>query len=231
MPQPLLIQAVVSKAERAALVAAFEQLCECLGAASGIAWPVKLDFRPSLSAVDLSATIVIASLMPELARDDEPVPQIVRRWRENVSPLIAATIPAVFVCTVFRCIANYPVLSRPEELTLIERIRRLNLVVVELSHETGAMVIDIDRIFAHLGARALRTNYLLNGPEAAEVAGHAIVSNILSAGLDDFIPFEVQQRAKQFQGDLPRGALPDIGAFIQRRLTVKAARAGANASG
>ena len=137
--------------------------------------PLNLTFAPRLSAVDLSATIVIASLMPELARDDEPVPQIVRRWRENVSPLIAATIPAVFVCTVFRCIANYPAISKPEELTLIERIRRLNLVAVELSHETGAMVIDIDRIFAHLGARALRTNYLLNGPAAAEVAGHALL--------------------------------------------------------
>ena len=50
MSPPLLIQAVVSKAERAALIAAFEQLCGALGAASGIAWPVKLDFRPSLSA-------------------------------------------------------------------------------------------------------------------------------------------------------------------------------------
>ena len=225
-PQPLLIDVVVANAERAALIAAFEQLCECLGAASGITWPARLEFRPSTSAVDLSATIVIASLMPELARDDEPVPQIVRRWQQNCSSLIAAAIPAVFVCTVFRHVADYPANPKPEEPALIERIRRLNLVAVELSRETGVLVIDIDRIFAHIGARALRTDHRLSGPSAAEVAGYTIVSSILASGLDDFIPLEIQERAKQFQGSLAQ-----IGSFIGRRLSVKAAREGSNASG
>jgi hypothetical protein len=209
--RPLVIEVVVANAEHAAFVAAFEQLCECLGAASGIKWPVKFKFRPSLSAIKLSATVVIASLMPELAGGNEPVPQIVRRWKENVSPFTIAAIPAIFVCTVFRHITNHPHDANPEKLALIERIRRLNLAAVELSRETGIMVIDLDRIFAHIGARTLRTGHRLEGPAAAELAGYTIVSSILAAGLDDFIPSEIQERAKQL-----RGPVSPIGTFIKR---------------
>ncbi len=94
-----------------------------------------------------------------------------------------------------------------------ERIRRLNLFALELSHDTGVGIIDIDRALTHIGARQLGADYRLAGRIAAEVAAHTIVGSILLAGLDDAAAPEVLHGAAQFQG-----ALWQIGTLLQRRL-------------
>jgi hypothetical protein len=206
---PLLIEAVVDDVERPALVAASEQLGECLGAATGGPWPIRLSFRGSAAEIDVPSrpTIVVMSLLPEVAGNTEPLAQTEARWREHLVSLVAAGIPCVLICTVFRHVPEN------ERLLAIERIRRLNLLAAELSHDTGVGVVDIDRVFAFLGARALQTDYRLGGPMAAEIAAHTIVSIILAAGLDDFIPPDVQERARKYQGNLR-----EIGALVRRRL-------------
>lgn len=215
-PPLLLIEAVVDDAERAALVAAFEQLAECLNASSGILWPVRLRFRPSIEAIDLAdrPAVVIASLLPAIAQDGESVSRTAETWRRQFSSLVQGKVPAIFVCTVFRHVADGSGdrrLAGPPAAA--ERIRRVNLLAAELSHDTGIGVIDIDRVFAHFGARALKTDYRLAGPIAAEVAGHTIVSSILATGIDDFIPPGIQERAKRYQG-----GLSEIGNLVRRRL-------------
>jgi hypothetical protein len=213
----LLIDAVVDDAERPALVAASEQFGECLGAASGSDWQIRLRFRDSVSAIDPREppTVAIASLLPEIARYDDSLSAIEERWREHLQSLAQYAIPAVFLCTIFRYVAaNAPERNLDSPPTTIERIRRLNLFAAELSHDSGAGVIDIDRVFAHLGARQLKTDYRLTGPIAAEVAAYAIVSSVLAFGLDDLIPPEIQERAREFQGSLWQ-----IGALLNRRLS------------
>lgn len=215
-PPLLLIEAVVDDAERPALVAAFEQLCECLSASSGILWPVRLRFHGSIRVIDLAdrPTVVIASLLPAIAQDDEPLSRTAQRWRQHFLSLVEGKVPAVFVCTVFRHVADGSTHRRlVGPPATAERVRRVNLLAAELSQDTGISVIDIDRVFAHFGARALKTDYRMSGPIAAEVAGYTIVSSILAIGIDDFIPPSVQERAKRFQGDLS-----EIGNLVRRRL-------------
>jgi hypothetical protein len=206
---PLLIEAVVHDVERPALVAASEQLEECLGTATDGAWPIRLSFRGSAAEVDGPSrpTIVVLSLLPEVAGNDEPLSRTEARWRERLASLAGAGIPCVLICTIFRHVPEN------ERSLTIERIRRLNLLAAELSHDTGVGVADIDRVLAFLGGRALQTDYRLGGPMAAEVAAYTIVASILAAGLDDFIPPDVQDRARKYQG-----SIREIGALVRRRL-------------
>jgi len=225
LPQPLLIEAVVADSEQHALVAASEQLSECLGAASGIPWPGELRFCATLDAIGKSdrPSMVIASLLPELGRAEEPVPSIVQRWHRELAPILAA-VPYVFICTAFRHIATGGGASGHDPSGMsIERLRRLNMAAIELSHDTGAFVIDIDAVLAHLGARSVSADFRLASAAAAEAAGYVIASSILGVGADDCIPPEIQERAKQHLGGTHQ-----LVALIQRRLREKAQRARRN---
>jgi hypothetical protein len=204
---PLRIAAVVEAAERPALVAAAEQLGACLAAVTGRLWPIRLGFHDSLAAVDAKggAPLIITSLLSEV-QTAEPWPAIEARWRAALATR-GETTASFFLCTVFRHVSGGP---HPPAL---ERIRRLNLLAAELSHDTGINVIDIDRTFAHLGARALQTDYRLGGAIAEEVAGYVIVGTLLTAGLDDLIPPEIQEAARQRQGPVH-----EIDTLITRRL-------------
>jgi hypothetical protein len=123
-------------------------------------------------------------------------------------------VPAVFVCTIFRHVAAGAASQAPADgIRLVERIRRLNLLAAELSHDSGVGVLDLDRVLAHIGARELQSDYRLSGRIVAEVAGHAIVAGLLAVGLDDIVPPDVQQRAQQYQGNLW-----GIYAYVDRRL-------------
>jgi hypothetical protein len=215
-PLPLSIDAVVDEHERPAVVAASEQLGECLAAASGNPWPVEVRFHASVTSIDLGArpSVVVLSMLRELARPPESSAAMGMRWREELRALAPPAVPAVLICTIFRH-AALPAEERRSGTPspLIERIRRLNLFAIELSNDTGAGVIDIDRVFAHLGARALKTDFRLAGPLAAETAAYTMVSALLEFGLDDVIPPDVQQRAQK-----RHGALADIGKLLARRL-------------
>ena len=214
-PLPIHIEAVIDDAERPALVAAADQLGESLSVVSENRREIRLSFAPSLEAIEAREpmTLVIASLLPDACRD-ESMSSTEARWRKQLACFAALPQVSVFLCTVFRHVPR----GAPEQLpdgraATTERIRRLNLLAAELSHDTGAGIIDIDRAFAHHGAQALKTDYRLSGAMAAEVAAHAIVWSVLSVGLDDAVAPEVQARALQFQG-----ALWQIGGLLSRRL-------------
>jgi len=194
-PPPLVIEAVVHKLERPALVAASRQLEVSLSAATGGAFPIALSFGESLSSIAPRAgrAVVVTSLLLEIASKDELLRQTEARWRDQLMSLPEPSAASAFICTIFRHVADR------ENSATTERIRRLNLMAVQLSHDTGAGIIDIDRIFAYFGARLLQTDYRLGGAIAAELAGHTIVSEILSGGLDGFLSPSIQERAKKVQ--------------------------------
>jgi hypothetical protein len=76
------------------------------------------------------------------------------------------------------------------------RIARLNLLAAEISRETGCNVIDIDRVLADIGARALQTDYRLAGRYAAEAVAATIALTLLSLGLDEYATYETQETAR-----------------------------------
>jgi hypothetical protein len=198
------IEAVVDDVERPALVAAAKQLGGSLSAASEKPIEVRLNFASSFEAIDTKtpSVLVIASLLPDVSRD-ESMASTEARWRRQLSLLAARPALSVLLCTVFRHVPRSASVEHTvARATTTERIRRLNLLATALSHDTGAGVIDIDRTFAHLGARALGTDYRFSGAVATRVAAHTIAWSVLSAGLDDAFAPEILERATQFLGPL-----------------------------
>lgn len=212
---PIVIEAVVADSERPALAIAGEQLDEALRAATGRAWPIDLRYASSVAAAASAGapSALILSLLPELARAAEPIAEVEARWRAELA-VAADKAPSVFLMTIFRHVARaMPTNGDADGAELLERIRRLDLLAPELSHDGGVAVLDIDRALAFIGARALETDYRLGGRIAAEVAAHTIVAALLAEALDATLPAEVLARVQQHQGNLL-----SIYAYVQRRM-------------
>jgi hypothetical protein len=209
-PIPIMIEAEVAETERPAILAGAQQLAEALAAATGAEWPIQLRFWAPGEAAATSApgAVLVLSLLPEVARD-EPFAETDSRWRTRLADLVMGSAP-VLLCTVFRHVAER---REPDGPDIVERIRRLNRMAAELSHDFGVSIVDIDRAFAHIGGRTLQTDYRLGGRLAAEVGGHSLAWSFLALGLDDLIPPEVQDRARDFEGSLQR-----INTLVSRRL-------------
>lgn len=226
-PVPILIDAVVDETERPVWAAAMAQLRDCLAAAGGgTAWRIEVRFPRSLAALDRHRppSAIVASLLAEAARPDEHIALTEARWRTQLAALDAGLVPATFLCTIFRAVRGARAdRSSAPALALIERIRRLNLMAIDLSHDIGVNIVDIDRIFAHVGALEVGSGYRLSGALAEEVAGYAIVAALLNMALDDLVPPAILERAKQAHG--PVWELPTV---VQRRM---AQRRRANALG
>lgn len=211
-PRPIVIDAVIAEVEQPAVLAAAQQLCEHLGQASGQTWSVNLRWRQDAEAVgrDGAPDVTLISMLPELGHD-EPIATVEARLRAALADLDARGIGPVYLGTVFRH-------TGPDvALTVRERIRRLNQLVITLSHDAGVFVVDLDRVLAHVGGAVVETDFRLSGRKAAETAGFAIVSAILAGGLDEAVPPQVQEKAIQLNG-----SLADIGRIVGRRLAVGA---------
>jgi hypothetical protein len=165
--------------------------------------------------------VLILSLLHELAQPGEPIVETEARWRASLDPLLNQGAP-LFLRTIFRHVGEPSRDGTPSPI--LERIRRLNRMIIDLSHSYGIGVIDIDRAFAHYGARGIGTDWRLGGVVAAEVAGHTTAWSLLSHGLDELIDPELQERAKAKLGDLTQ-----IGPLLDRRLERRRARQSAEA--
>jgi len=199
------IDALVHELERPALRAGAYQLVECLNAASDSSWQVQLRFPPSLAAGDVTAApeVSIASLLGEVLRDDEPLAVAELRWRRDLAGRSPSSAGTLLLCTVFRGTAERASdadgSTRP---ATVERIRQLNRLAIDLSHDFGIGLIDIDRVLTFIGARRLRTDFRLGSAAAAEAAGFAIAQSLLAFGLDRSLPPEVAERAAALHGSL-----------------------------
>jgi hypothetical protein len=212
----IILQAAVDDSEQPAFRLAAELLASSLTIAAGHPVTVRSTFIASPDALDRSVAdpIVISSLLPEIANYEEPWPQVERRLRAKYEALSGTEGVVIFLCTVLRHVARSEGADQAELKRI--RIRRLNLLVAELSRETGAYVIDLDRSLADIGASKLQTDYRLNGQYAAEAAAKFIALAVLSAGLDAYISFEAQDAARAIVAEtklnliVPAVATPDI---------------------
>ncbi len=215
---PLSIDVIIAEGERSVFASAAAQLAEALTVASGESREVRLRLTSSLSASERTdqPVAVVASLVPDILID-EPVSQAATRWRARLTDLKDSAASIVFLCTVFRGVDRvHPGRRQGARQALIERIRRLNLLAMDLSHDFGVNVIDIDRACAYVGARALRADFRLASPSAQEAAAYAIVSALLAVGLDDAVPVEILEEARRFHG--PIWEMPKL---IRRRLALR----------
>ena len=192
-------------AEHPPFQAAARHLSQLLGAASGVDYQVRLNLRPSLNLRDIAGEpgVIIISLLNEAGRAQSDWSELAARWRGQAAALVAGTARPVFFCTVFRHVPSLaPTPAGWSRDSVLERVRRLNLLAAELSQATGANVIDIDRTLSHFGARVLATDYTVRGRLGAEVAGSVIASAVLGAGLDDLVAEDQLEKARRLQGGL-----------------------------
>jgi hypothetical protein len=138
--------------------------------------------------------IIITSLLLETDNYQEDWADLQGRLRNRYAALAEDAASIVFVTTVFRHISEGDDAQR-ELLRL--RIRRLNRLAADLSREYGIMVIDLDRDLADIGGRRLQTDYRLGGEYAEKVAARSMARAVVSAGLDNHVPFELQMLVQE----------------------------------
>jgi len=187
------LAACISELEQLALASAGDLMARALSEASGATWECKPRFVPDLAALAVcgEATILVTSLLPELAALDLPWPQHEQRLRTSYAALGEGG-RQVYICTILRHMRE----DDPDAEARLIRLRRLNLLAAEISREFGACVIDLDRALAHVGARRLGTDYRLTGKAAGEVAAHFIAVTLIDSAMDPFCSFEIQEAAK-----------------------------------
>jgi hypothetical protein len=189
------IFAVVTADERRAVEQAAKDLTSALSKTTGQAWTCGCVFVDSLreALIAPASSIVITSLGVSLAPLNGPWSELEREMRESYAELCQIGAP-ILICTLLRHVSfegEKEIVARK-----LRRIRQLNLLATELSREYGALVIDIDRIFAGIGARVLNTDHRLQSPEAIRVASNVISLCVTADALDTFVGVEVQQAAR-----------------------------------
>jgi hypothetical protein len=187
------IFAAVTPDERDVVEAATKDIADALSQAAGQTWTCQCDFTLDLSAASETPTkgVIITSLAVPLALE-QPWEQVEQRLRASYAVLCQNGVP-VMICTVLRRVSveGDPAASARK----LRRLRQLNSLATRLSHEYGAIVIDLDRIIADIGAHSLNTDYRLRGAAAVGVASNAIARSIVSNALDVFVSVEVQDAA------------------------------------
>jgi hypothetical protein len=187
------IRALVHANERSAITSMARTLQEHLAQAAGQPAAVTCSFAESFSDLQKphEPSIIITSLLLETDNYQEDWGELEGRLRTRYAALAEDAASIVFVTTVFRHISD----GDAELLRL--RIRRLNRLAADLSREYGIMVIDLDRDLADIGGRRLQTDYRLGGEHAEQVAARSMARAIVSAGLDSYVPFEVQIQVQE----------------------------------
>jgi hypothetical protein len=188
------ILAAVTPDERRAVEQAAKDIADALSRAAGDIWTCRCDFVPDLSAISETTAncVIVTSLGVSLARVDLPWEQAGQQLRASYAVLCQIGVP-VMICTVLRHVgveADPAAAARK-----LRRLRQLNLLATKLSHEYGAVVIDLDRILADIGAHSLSTDYSLRGAEVVGVAGNTIARSIVANALDAFVSVDLQDSA------------------------------------
>lgn len=218
-PTPLLLQAIVSLTEQPGVLSGAEQLANSLNkAVPAQSWRADVTFGTPGDPLrpECSASAIILSLLPEATLAGDAFTTIARRWTALLHDLAKADVP-VYVMTIFRHVADRSRDGRPPDL--LERIRRLNRMAIDLSCDHGIGVIDIDHAFSHLGARSLNTDWRMEGSVASLAAGHILARSLLSYGLDRMVDPAIQQKARDLLGPL-QGVHTALGGTPPLRLRV-----------
>jgi hypothetical protein len=190
------IRALVHANERSAITAMARALQERLTQAASGPATVTCSFAESFADLQKphEPSIVITSLLLEAGNYQDDWADVEGRLRTRYAALAEDAASVVFVTTVFRHISEGDAAQR-ELLRL--RIRRLNRLAADLSREYGIMVIDLDRDLADIGGRRLQTDYRLGGEHAEQMTARSMARAIVSAGLDNYVPFELQIQVQE----------------------------------
>lgn len=202
---PRIVAAIGGEGQQAAMIAAGQQLADCVGFALAADWPVRLRLIDPDEAEIPSGIVLVASPIEDLANND-PIASVEARWIARIGRYRSAGHDRILLCNMFRHV------DRQARATGgIERIRRLNRLAIGLSRGLGVEVVDIDRLLALCGARTVGADFRCGGEVAAQLVGHAIADAILQGDMGDCLDGAVQARAIA-----AHGGVRDIRRLIER---------------
>jgi len=191
---PRIVAATAHEDQRAAMAAAAEMLSRYVGFALGAEWPVFLRLIAPDDAEIPPGIVLVASLLEDGALHD-PIASTRARWVERIGRYRSAGHDRILLCNLFRRVEG-PAGEGPG----IEQIRRLNRMAIGLSRELGVEIVDIDRLFALCGGRAIGADYRGGGEMAPRLAGHAIANAILQGEMGGCLDPGVPARANAAHG-------------------------------
>jgi len=192
------VEAVLSDPERNALLSAVEKLRECFKVANNRDLPIQVRFHQTLTSIGITSrsTCIVTSLSLHLIEPEESLTTVEARLRTSFSEFIRKGAEVIFLCTVFRRVDSIIKAKDPTAAAArMERIRRLNYLAVQLSHDLDINIIDFDRSFAHIGGRLLDADFRMQGSSAILTASNVIITTLFAAGLPDVLSPELQQAA------------------------------------
>ena len=183
----MLIAGIVTENEGHALMLAAEQARQLFVRSGAREWKIDCELTSNLHfEADRQPAICIVSLLREV--DSDPMDRVRMRLTDQMGKFDRRRT-AVYLCTIFRACEN--------DAPLLERIRRLNLMAANLSHDLDIGVIDFDRQFADIGARTLQTSYRLEGGTTREIAAYTILKTLLASGaFDGHVDDETIEKAR-----------------------------------
>lgn len=197
--------AAVPESGRDPILFAAEQLALCLQAARGERCPIRVRFIGRDDDHIPPGAALIATLVDDVTSNVQ-IEDVERQWRGRLTRFRHAGHGRLLLCTLFRSAR-----ARETDSDTLERIRRLNQLILELSRTEKTEVVDIDRLLALCGARTLDTDFRCSADLAARLAGHAVTAAILNGEFARELDPAVQQRAAALHG-----GIRDIGRIYDR---------------
>jgi hypothetical protein len=182
------------------LQGAMHVLATHMSAALGQPWPISLSCGPPELVPAPPLDLVLVSLLHEALPPYAPMPEVTARWHQALEAFAPLGAP-LLLCNVFRHVPPQPFgPEAPSREVILDRVRRLNLLAIELSHRHALDLADIDRGLAYLGARPLQTGFLLRGGKGIQMAADIIAGAALQGDFPPGIPFSAIQAAQASHG-------------------------------
>jgi hypothetical protein len=220
------VLATASEAENAAVRLVLDRFASCLAGLEA----KRPEFRFLAAGGQAGALvgdhvdIVVTSLLRDAPETDEVWAETEARLRHHYAESTKGGARH-YLCTVFRHIGH----DQPPALRA--RIRKLNLLAIELSREMGVFVVDIDRCLADVGAFAYATDFRLAGDFAIEAVAREMGMTFLGTGFDAPFTQAARERLRTMVADWqpPRAVAVEHDFSLRRepRITGQAGLAGA----
>lgn len=207
------IVAAFAEAGRAMIISAAEQLSACMSGVAGSRWPVRLRFIGRDDGAIPSGAVFLSSLIDDVSSGDG-LEQVEAKWRVRIARYRQAGHDRILLCSLFRHVA-----PGNGQADTVERIRRLNQLLILLSRDTGVEIADVDRLLALCGARLMGSDYRCTSQASARLAGQAITAAILDGELEGDLDGTIQQSAIA-----AHGGVRDIGRLLARHVEERATR-------
>ena len=159
-------------------------------------WSIQIETHKPGAALKFKQqpSAIVCSILQEIMIPSSNPTQIATSWRSYLEQLRSVRAP-IYVLNVFRHVAE----NGPDGgvSPKVERIRRVNRLLVDLAREYRAAVIDVDGVLADIGGLNLQADFRLGSKPAIKRIGCIIAMGLLSGPLGEESNLYSQRQAME----------------------------------